>query len=158
MRTIKQKLIFLVVLILVSPLVIWGLRISSVTYPLIWIFIPYLIYSLLKRHKSLLKKILLIIFLLVYGLFFSFFLLRFVLCGYGPTEEKYLSRSNSDLKIVGRDFSCFGTTDDLVLYKQYSVSNNIKLEIYYKTFVDYKNINVDTSLWKPIKNYWPCCS
>ena len=76
-----------------------------------------------------------------------------MLCGYGPTEEKYLSRSNSDLKIVGRDFSCFGTTGDLVLYKQYSVSNNIKLETYYKTFVDYKNINVDTSLWKPIKNY-----
>jgi hypothetical protein len=153
MKTIKQKLIFLGVLIIGSLFVIHGLRLSSFIYPIIWIFIPILIYSLFPKIKSLLTKIIFVTFLIVYGLIFSFFLLQFVLCGYGPTQDEYVNKGNANLKIVGRDFSCFGTTGDLVLYKQFSISNDIKVEIYYKTFVDYKDINIDTASWKLIQKY-----
>jgi hypothetical protein len=153
MKTIKQKLIFLGVLIISSPLAIGNLRLNSFTYPAIWIFLPFLIYSLFPGRRSLPQKIALIVFTIFYSLIFFVFLLPFVLCGCGPTKDRYVSKENDNLKLVGRDFSCFGTTGDLVLYRQFSVSENIKLEIYYKTFVDYENINVDTAVWKPIKEF-----
>lgn len=152
MNTIKQKLLFFGILIFISPLVIGEFRISSITAPLIWILIPYLTYLLLATRKTLFRKILVVLFLITYALITFVFLFRFILCGHGSMHDKYVSRSNSNLKIIGRDFSCYGTMGDLVLYKQYTVSNNIKLEIYYKTFTEYKNINIDTSLWKPVTN------
>src|SRR5690348_2486067 len=134
MKTIKQKLIFLGALIIISPLVIGDLRFRSFTYPAICIFLPFLIYSFFPKTKSLLQKIILIVFIVSYCVFFFMSLLGVLLCGNGPTQEKYVSKQNDHLKIVGHDFSCFGTTGDLVLYKQLSISDNIKLEIYYKTF------------------------
>ena len=151
MKTLKQKLIFLATLILTYPLVILGFRISSLSYILILVFVPFFIHSLLPKTKTLIIRIIFGVFIAAYGLFSFFSLLRFALCGYGPTNEKYVNRSNSNLKIVGRDFSCFGTTGDLVLYHQYSITAFLKAEIYYKTSKDYKeDIKVDTSIWRPL--------
>jgi hypothetical protein len=86
MKTIKQKLIFLGALIISSLIVIGGLRLNTFTYPVIWIFFPVLIHSLFLKFKSLLTKILFSLFVVAYGANFAVFLLRFVLCGYGPTH------------------------------------------------------------------------
>ena len=153
MKTIKQKLILFGILIISSPFVIGGLRLWSFTCPALLIFLPFLIYSFLPKIKPLLLKIILIISSILYALIFFVFFLRFLLCGYGAAQDEYVSRKNDNIKLVGRDFSCFETTGDLVLYKQFSISENIKLEIYYKTFADYKNINIDTTIWKPIQKY-----
>lgn len=153
MGTLKQKLIFLGILIITYPLVIGDVIIRSFTYPVIVIFIPILVYSILLKYKpfSILIKSVIIIAGFVYGLFFLFFLLGFALCADGNTQDRYLNKENSNIKIVGHDFSCFGTTGDLVLYKQFSISKSIKLQVYYKTFVDYRDIKIDTAVWKRIE-------
>ena len=148
---LKQKIILIGVLMLMSTLVIGGLRFSSFIYPLLWIGIPIFIYSLLPRKKSLMMATLITLIAIPYMLVTAFSMLRLVLCGYSQMEYKYVNKKNENFKIVGRDFSCYGTTDDLVLYIEYSISKNIKIEIYYKTFVDYEGINIDTTAWKHIQ-------
>lgn len=82
-----------------------------------------------------------------------YFLLQLMVCGYGPSKEQYASKKNSHFKIIGRDFSCYGTTGDLVLYKQFSISENIKLETYYQTWPDYQSMGIDTTKWKRLEHY-----
>ena len=153
MKTIKKKLILLGVLLIISPLVIGPLQLSRLVYPLIWIYLPFLLYSILRKLKPTLKIVLVILTGIAYGLTSLVFLTSFVFCGYGQAQDEYVNKTNKNLKIVGRDYSCFGTTGDLVLYKQFCISKNIKLEFYYKTFVDYKNVTVDTTIWKRITRY-----
>jgi hypothetical protein len=153
MKTIKQKLILFGALLVISPLVIGPLQLSRLIYPLIWIYLPFLMYSILGRFKPTLKIVLVILTGIIYGLTSLILFMRFILCGYGQTQDEYVNKTHENLKIIGRDFSCYGTTGDLVLYKQFSISKNIKLEFYYKTFVDYKNVTVDTAVWKRISRY-----
>jgi len=136
-----------------SPLVINGFRLSSFIYPILWIGIPIFIYSLLARKNSILVSILLAIPLIPYFLFTLFYILQFIFCGYSERKYEYVNKKNENLKIVGRDFSCYGTSEDLVLYKEFSISKNIKIEMYYKKFVNYKNIDVDTTIWKHIAKF-----
>ncbi len=96
---------------------------------------------------------LIVLTLIPYFFFTLIFILKFVFCGYSQKDYKYVDRKNDNIKLVGRDFSCYGTTGDLVLFKEFSISKNIKIEIPYKTFVDYKNIDIDTSIWKPIQHF-----
>ena len=68
-------------------------------------------------------------------------------------HDKYVNKKNSNIKLVGRDFSCYGTTGDLVLYKQITIIKRIKIEVYYKKYVDYKNIDIDTAIWRHIEQF-----
>jgi hypothetical protein len=148
--TTKQQLILLGLLLLCSTLVIGEYRIWYFTMPVFWICLPVFIYSLLRKTRKQIIVVLISLMLGGYGLFAIFSIFRFVMCGYRSPNDWYVSRTNENVKIVGSDFSCFGTTGDLVLYKQYSVTKNIKFEIYYRTFLDYKNIDIDKSAWKPV--------
>lgn len=148
---LKNTLILIGLLILMSFLVIGKFRLSSIIYPLLWLGIPIFIYSLLPKKKSLILAILIVLIAIPYFGVTCFSILGQVLCGYSDMRYKYVNKKHSNIQIVGRDYSCYGTNNDLVLYKQFSLTDNIKFQIYYKTFVDYKNINVDTTLWKPIE-------
>jgi len=151
MKTIKPKLIFLGLLLIISTIVIGELRIRSLTMPILWVYFPFFIYSLLDKTKLKLLKSLILLFLTGYSLFALLAVFRFVMCGSGSSSDWYVNRANENLKIVGFDYSCLGTTGDLVLYKQFAVLKTIKFEIYYKTFEDFKNITIDTVKWKPIR-------
>lgn len=153
MKFLKHKLFSIILLILISPIVIGDFRFSSFIYPLLWIGIPIIIYSLLPTRKSILVKALLVLTIIPYYLYTIVFVLKFIFCGYSQKDYKYINRRNHNIKLVGRNFACYGTTEDLVLYKEFSISQNIKIEIPYKTFVDYKNINIDTSIWKHINHF-----
>src|ERR1700753_309775 len=119
MKTTKQKLIVLGALLIISPLVIGPLQLSRFIYPLIWIYVPFLIYSNLGRVKPTLKIVLIILTGIIYGLASLVLFMRFILCGYGQSQIEYVHKTHTNLKIIGRDFSCFGTTGDLVLYRQF---------------------------------------
>jgi hypothetical protein len=151
MKNLKFKLILLGTLLLTSFLVIGNFRFSSITYPALLIYIPFLSYTTLPFDKSRLIQIFLAVIGFCCIILGCIFLLRFVLCGYGERQNEYVNRKNKNIKIVGRDFSCFGTTGDLVLYQEYSLTDNIKIEFYFKTFPDYKKVNVDTTKWKRIE-------
>lgn len=148
---LKYKIVLIGVAILISPLVIGNFRFSIFTYPLLWIGFPFFIYSLLPKKRSVILSTLLALAAVSYFLVTSFFLLRLALCTNGQMEYKYVSKRNSSVKIVGRDFSCYGTSNDLILYKEFSISDDIKIQIHYKTFADYRNINIDTTIWQRIK-------
>jgi hypothetical protein len=150
---LKYKIILIVLLFLISPLVISNFRFSSVIYPFLWISIPIFIYSLLPKKKPMLVTILMVLVLIPYLFTTLFSMLGIVMCGYSPKEYKYVSKQSDNIKLVGRDFSCYGTNEDLVLYKEFSISENIKIEIPYKTFVDYKNIDIDSTIWTRINHY-----
>lgn len=82
-----------------------------------------------------------------------FSMLGFVMCGYSQKKYEYVIKRYDNIKLVGRDYSWYGTTGDLVLYKEFSISRIIKIEIPYKTFIDYNDIDIDSTIWKPIKHY-----
>jgi hypothetical protein len=151
MKYLKSKWTVLVILLLTSPLAIGGFCLNSITYPLLWIYIPFVIYKILPNKKSRLKTILITISFICYIFICLLPILRFVMCGYGQSNYKYVSKKNPNVKLVGRDFGCYGTTEDLVLYKEYSISKYIKIETHYKTFIDYKNISIDSSEWRKIE-------
>jgi predicted membrane protein len=148
---LKQQIILIALLILMSTLVIGNLRLSSFIYPLLWVGIPIFIYSLLLKKKSIVMIVLFVLIAIPYFLYTAAYILGFVFCGYSQMKYEYVNKKNSSIKIVGRDYSCYGTTEDLVLYKEYPILESIRIQIYYKTFVDYKNINIDTTIWKPVK-------
>lgn len=147
MKSIKQNLILFCSLLFFSPFIIYDFRLSTVLYPLMFIMLPILIYSLVTKKKSIFLIAFTAVLLICYVLLSIVILFRFVLCGYSQTKYAYVNRHNQNIKLVGRDYSCYGTMGDLVLYKQYSVSSNIKFEIYYKTFVNYENVEIDTTEW-----------
>ena len=151
MKYLKSKWTALGILILISPLVIGDFWLSSVTYPLLWIYLPMVIYTILPTKKSQLKRILITIFFISYISICIIPLLRIVMCGYGQSSYEYVSKTNPSIKLVGRTFGCYGTTEDLVLYKVYSISKYIKIETHYLTFTDHKNIIIDSSKWKKIE-------
>jgi hypothetical protein len=148
MTLIKRKLILLGALVLSSFLVIGNFRFISITYPALLIYVPVLIYTGLRFCRSLLIQVLLAVAGLCCLGLGAIFLFRFVLCGYGDKRTEYTSRKYTNIKLVGRDFSCFGTSGDLILYKEYSLAGNMGIEIYYTTFPDYRNVSVDTAIWK----------
>jgi hypothetical protein len=150
MKYLKLKLILLGILILASFIVIGDFRISLITYPVLLVCIPFLIYKYLLICKIPGLEILFSIILICCLLYLTLSTLRFFMCGYGDRKDEYVNRKNKNIKIVGRDFSCFGTTGDLVLYKNYSLTDNIGFEIYYKTFPDYKNVKIDSAVWQRI--------
>ena len=153
MKYLKSKWTALGILILMSPMVIGDFWLSSITYPLLWIYVPIVIYTLLPKKNSRLKTIFTILFFISYIFICIIPLLRIVMCGYGQSSYEYVSKTNPSIKLVGRKFGCYGTTEDLVLYKVYSISKYIKIETHYKTFIDHKNIVVDSSQWKKIEKY-----
>jgi hypothetical protein len=153
MKYLKSKWTALGILIIMSPLVIGGFWLSSVTYPLLWIYAPIVIYQCLPTKKTRLQNTLVTIFFICYFFISLIPLLGVLMCGYRISNYEYVSKNNSNIKLVGRDFGCYGTTEDLVLYKEYSISQYIKIVTHYKTFIDYKNISVDSSLWRKIERY-----
>jgi hypothetical protein len=148
MKYLKLKLILLVIFILASFMVIGDFRLDTITYPVIIIYIPFLMYKPLKNYGLL--SIFYPIILLGCIVCFLFNGCGFFLCAYRDNGYEYVNKKNKNIKIVGRDYSCFMTTGDLVLYKRYSLTDNIGFEIYYKTFPDYKNITIDNAVWKRI--------
>jgi hypothetical protein len=148
-KTLKYKLLATAILIFLSTLVISGFRLRSIIYPLFWIGIPVFIYSIIPKKESGLKAVLIVcssIFYILTGIGF----LASLLCGSQQGQYRYIHKTNKNLKLIGRDYSCYGTTEDMVLYKEFSISKDIKLETHYKTFVDYKNINIDTTVWQRV--------
>ncbi len=159
MKSVKGKSILISILVililaLLSTVVIGNFRLSSIIYPALWIGIPILVYFLAQGNSPFSSFAFLGIIVLPYFFGGLFFLFQFGLCGYGQMQDEYVNKKNSRIKLVGRDYSCYGTMNDLVLYKQITITKNIKVEFYYKTYVDYKNIDVDTTLWKPIYKYY----
>jgi len=153
MKYLKLKLTLLGVLVLASLLVIGNIALRSITYPILSVYILFLAYNSLQVKGPLFVSRLLALFAVCYLGFFAISACRSVLCGYGERRTEYINRKNPNIKIVGRDFSCLGTTGDLILYKNYSLLAKVELEIYYKTFPDYKDVKVDTTIWKRIDRY-----
>jgi hypothetical protein len=147
------KLILLGLMFVASFLVIGNFSLRTIAYPLLSIYLLFLAYNSLKVKSPLWLGNLLALLGFCYLLFTIFSGCGFVLCAYGQRQTEYINRKKPNITIVGRDYSCFGTTGDLVLYKTYSLSDNVALEIYYKTFPDYKNVDVDTTIWKRINTY-----
>ena len=148
------SILVILILALLSTVVIGDFRLSSIIYPALWIGIPILVYFLAQRRSQFSLFAFLGIIVLPYFLGVLFFLLQFGLCGYSQMQDEYVNRKNNRIKLVGRDYSCYGTLNDLVLYKQITITKNIKVEFYYKKYVDYKNIDIDTTLWKPVYKYY----
>lgn len=134
-----------------SFLVIGKFRLSSIIYPLLWVGIPVFSYLLLPKKKSVLLATLIVLLAIPYFAVTFFSMLRHVICGYSDMRYEYVNKKNNKVKLVGRDFSCYGTNNDLILYKEFSITENVKFQIYYKTFVDYKNIDIDTTVWKSVR-------
>ena len=151
MRHIKFNLILLGILVLLSFLVTGNYTLSSITYPAILIYILILIYKALRFFKSTLMKVVLGFAGFVGLGVFAVFLLGLAACRYTDRQDEYVSRKNTKVKLVGRNYGCIETLDDLVLYKDYMLSDNIGIEIHYKTFTDYKNIDIDSTIWKRIE-------
>jgi len=148
MKSLKLNLTIIGLLIFMSLFVIGTFRFSSITYPTLLIFIPISTFKLSRGDPSPAIKIVAGIAGLVCLFYLVIFIGQFVLCGYSVRQNEYINKEDDRIKIVGSDFSCFGTTGDLVLYKHYSIWNNIAIEFYYKTYPDYKNINIDNAIWR----------
>ena len=147
----KYKWVILLGLILTYPIVIGSFWLNSITYPLLLVYIPIFIYDFLPNKKPRLKIALTIIGFIIYIIITFIPLLRQLLCAYGRTSTEYVNKNNPNLKVIGRDFSCYGTTNDLVLYKQYTVLKYVNFEIYYKTTPeDYNTGPMDTTIWKKV--------
>ncbi len=149
----KHKLIALGLLVILSPFVVYDFKLSKLTYPILWIGIPLFLYSLLPKKKPRILSVFVVLLGIVFFLNTAFSFLGFVFCGYSKSNFNYISTKNRNIKLVGRDYSCYGTTGDLVLYKEFSISKAIKIEVFYKKFRDYKNINIDTAIWKRIEGF-----
>jgi len=147
---LKNKLVIIVALIIVSPFVIGGFRLNTIIYPALLFGVPYTFRSVFWRKKPLIADILLILALTFYSFATLFMAMRFVLCGYGPKTYRYVHKTIPDLRIIGRDFSCLGTRADLVLYKEFSLNPQVKLEFYYKTLFEYNWEPIDTTVWKSV--------
>ena len=148
MKGLKSTLAIIGLLIFMSFLVIGTFRFSSITYPALLVLVPIITFRVLRSDLSPIFKIVGSIAGIVCLFYLLIFLAQFVLCGYSVRQNEYVNRKNKKITIVGRDFSCFGTTGDLILYKHYSVAANIGLEFYYKTCPEYKNINIDSAIWQ----------
>ncbi len=152
-KSILISVLLILILALLSTLVIGNFRLSDLIYPILWIGIPILVYFLLQGKSPFSIGAFLGILVIPYVLGTFYFLMQFVFCGYGQMHDKYVNKKNSNIKLVGRDFSCYGTTGDLVLYKQITIIKRIKIEVYYKKYVDYKNIDIDTAIWRHIEQF-----
>ena len=152
MKSLKLNLIILGSFVFMSLFVIGTFRFSSITYPAILIIIATSIYKFLQSNSPTITKVIAGAAGIVCLYYLAIFIFQFSLCGYGPRQDKYINIKHANLKIVGRDFSYFGTTGDLILYKHYSFSDKIGLELYYKTFPDYRNVHIDNTIWRPVTN------
>jgi hypothetical protein len=150
MKHLNLKLIIAGILLIASFFVIGEFRLRTVIYPVLLIYLVFLIYKVFSFVKSPVKKSVLgLLGIFILGVL-AFLLLHFMLCGYGERDDKYINKKNKNIKLTGRDFSCFGTAEDLILYKTYSITDYFAIELHFKTFPDYKNVIVDTTIWEKI--------
>jgi len=147
---VQRRLIISITVFLLSFVVIGDFHLDYILSPFVWILPIYVIYPWLTKHTTELWKDTLPYVIIISLSAIVYFGCRHILCGYGTASDWYVSTKNKNLKLVGRDFSCFGTTGDLVLYKQYQILPGFKLECHYKTFEDYK-VNLDSATWEKIR-------
>jgi len=148
---VQRRLNISIIVFLLSFVVIGDVHLDYILSPIVWILPIYVIYPWLTKHTTELWKDTLPYVLIISFSAIAYFGCRHILCGYGTASDWYVSTKNKYLKLIGRDFSCLGTSGDLILYKQYQILPGFKLEYHYQTFDDYK-INLDSTTWKKIRN------
>jgi len=100
---------------------------------------------MLPRKNSIGKMILVTIGALIYLGFSAILSLGIFLCSEGNRGELYISRTNPSVKIISRSFGCFLTTDDINLYKERNLTENLKW------VTSFDEQLVDTLYWKPVE-------
>jgi len=148
--SVKERLFLFMLLLGISFFVLGEIRLARFLNPLLWIFPLFITYPWLIKIRTLLFQALAALAVAAYLVILLLQLPRLFLCGYKQMGDFYTRKGNENIKLTGRDWSCYGTTGDLILYKQFTLSPHLKIEYYYKTCPDHK-VDIDTTEWDPVR-------
>ena len=133
----------LVILWLLVPLEIGSFKLKTLVYSILWLSLPVIIYRLFPANSGIMGNVVGVITVVyIFLTLVPGFIFLFGFCAWVNQSTRYISKKDISIKIIQRGYACYGTDDDKVLFRQWTVTKHIKW------VTEFNETTIDTVVWK----------